>query len=456
MKLLLRAVYLTSIILSFIISAEIVAADQSGKWQGTLTIPTGDLEIIIVIDQQTMTGTMDVPAQNLKGMPLDELTISDKSFSFQVKKLGIIYSGNMSQGKINGTFQQGPSFKTELNFARQSTAQQQAIDEKMARPQTPKGPFPYLEEEVTFANADITLSGTITKPDGDGPFPAAIMITGSGPQDRDETILGHKPFAVIADHLTRRGILVLRFDDRGVAQSTGQFKGSTIEDFATDVEAAFQFLLTRDDVVSDKIGLIGHSEGGVVGPLMAKSNEKVAFLVSLAGIGTSPKELYATQQRDMLLLNGATNGQLIYDSFMQAIDKVVNGANAETIEAHMKQTLRYPDQAAKLLGNFMTDPWFISLMNYDNAATLSQLTLPVLAINGEKDIQVEPKANLAGFEKYLNEAGNKDVTITEISGLNHLFQPSETGNPAEYANIKVTFDEATLKLVGDWIVERVK
>ena len=456
MKLFLRLLYLTSIILSFVISTEIVAADSSGRWQGTLSIPSGDLEVIVVIDATNNTGTMDVPAQSLKGLPLDELTMTADAFSFEVKRLGIIYKGTPSTDMIKGTFQQGPVFKTELNFARQSAQQVQAIEAKEARPQTPKGPFPYLEEEVSFVNGDITLAGTITKPKGDGPFPAAIMITGSGPQDRDETILGHKPFAVIADHLSRRGILVLRFDDRGFAKSTGVFKGATIDDFATDVEAAFQFLLSRADVDTQKVGLIGHSEGGVVGPLMAKSNDKVAFMVSLAGIGTSPKELYATQQRDMLLLNGASNGQLIFDTFMEAIDMVVSGKDAAAISAFMKQGLNYPDNAANLLGNFMTDPWFISLMKYDNAATLSQMTMPVLAINGEKDIQVEPKANLAGFETYLTKAGNKDFTITEIPGLNHLFQPSETGNPVEYGNIPITFDESTLNLVGDWIVKRVQ
>lgn len=456
MKLFLRLAYLTTIILSLFISSEIVAADLSGKWQGTLTIPTGDLDIIVVVDQTNNAGTMDVPAQNIKDLALDSISITEDAFSFEVKKLGIIYKGSISGGKINGTFQQGPVFKTELNFARQSVEQLQEIAKSKARPQTPKGPFPYLEEEVNFANGDIILSGTISKPKGPGPFPAAIMITGSGPQDRDETIFGHKPFAVIADHLSRHGILVLRFDDRGFAKSTGEFKGATINDFATDVEAAFQFLLTRQDVDPMKVGLIGHSEGGVVAPLMAKSNDQVAFIVSLAGIGTSPKELYATQQRDMLLLNGASNGQLIYDTFIEAIDMVVAGKDSTAVSSFMKQSLNYPDDAANLLGNFMTDPWFISLMNYDNAATLSKMTMPVLAVNGENDIQVEPKANLAGFEKYLTLAGNKDFTITEIAGLNHLFQPSETGNPTEYGNIPITFDETTLKMVGDWIVKRVQ
>ena len=456
MKLLIRVAYLTTVLLSFYLGSVIVAVEGTSKWQGILTTPGGALDIIIELNDAKQSGTISVPAQSLHNMKLDVVTINKSDFTFEVKPLGIIYRGKIDDDNITGIFKQGPVFEAELNFAKQSKEQQKAIADALSRPQTPKGPFPYLEEEVSISNGDVTLSGTITKPKGNGPFPAAIMITGSGPQDRDETILGHKPFKVIADHLSRRGLLVLRFDDRGFAKSTGIFKGATIQDFASDVEAVFQFLKTRDDVNPKMIGLIGHSEVGAVGPLMATNNDDVAFIVSLAGVGTSPKQLYATQQRDILLMNGAQGGDLIFNTFMEAIEKVVSGAKSEEVSMLLKTKLRYPDDAADMVGRFMTDPWFISLMNYDNAATISSLKMPVLAINGEKDIQVEPKANLGDFHKYLTAAGNKDFTITEIAGLNHLFQPSETGNVNEYGNLPVTFDEATLKMVGDWIIKRVQ
>lgn len=440
-------------VLNVLATNEILADALKGTWQGTLTTPTGKLQIILNLSDKT--GTMDVPEQSIKGLPLDALSMSDNILAFEVKQLGIIYKGALDSGELKGTFQQGPVFKADLNFLRQSEKQSQEIAKKQSRPQTPSGPFPYVVEEVSIDNGDITLSGTITKPAKTGKYPAAIMITGSGPQDRDETILGHKPFAVIADYLTKRGMLVLRFDDRGIGKSTGQFKGATIQDFATDVQAAFDHLARRSDVITGKIGLIGHSEGGVVAPLVGAKNKQVAFIVSLAGIGTSPKELYATQQRDILLLNGAQNGDLIYDTFMIAIDHVVTGKEPAMVSQLLQKQLSYPVETAEFVSRFMSDPWFISLMNYDNNSVISQLAMPVLAINGEKDIQVEPKANLEGFKRNLIKAGNKDYTIIEVPGLNHLFQPSETGNPLEYGNIPITFDEATLKTVGDWITKRV-
>jgi pimeloyl-ACP methyl ester carboxylesterase len=337
------------------------------------------------------------------------------------------------------------------------------------RPQTPKPPFPYTQEEVRYPNAagGIEIGGTLTLPSGPGPHPAVLLITGSGSQDRDETLFGHKPFAVIADRLTREGIAVLRVDDRGVGKTTGDPTKSTVEDHATDVEAGLAFLAARQDIDAKRIGLIGHSEGGVIAPIVAARSKQVAFIVSLAGPGVSGAALNPMQVRALLEAGGGAK---------EVIDEVVAGqaelmallvADApeeQLVEAVKKlattavklQPGAKPDDldAAKAVAREMVpllSPWFRSWAKTDPAVHLAKLEIPILVLIGDKDLQVPADANLAAIGAAL--AGKPNVRSEKLPGLNHLFQTAKLGTVEEYVTLTETFAPSALDLLAQWVVE---
>jgi pimeloyl-ACP methyl ester carboxylesterase len=333
------------------------------------------------------------------------------------------------------------------------------------RPQEPHPPFPYRSEEVSFANPraqGVTLAGTLTLPQGDGPFPAAILITGSGAQDRDEALMGHKPFAVLADYLTRHGIAVLRYDDRGFGRSTGNFSGATSADFATDAAAAYAFLRARPGIDHDAIGFIGHSEGGMVGPLAAPDSPGAAFMVLLAGPGTRSRDLMEAQRRAIGQSMGMTEAELDRAGPIQARLTEIAAGNLTQAEAEAAMHAAIPDEALARSGVTpaqrdmliarTSDPWFRWFLRYDPAPALSALHMPVLALNGSLDRQVLAQANLAGIRAAL--AGNPDVTATELPGLNHLFQTARTGGMGEYADLEETMAPVVLETVTEWIRTR--
>jgi uncharacterized protein len=308
-------------------------------------------------------------------------------------------------------------------------------------------------------------------PRGKGPFPAALLITGSGPQDRDETILGHKPFLVLADYLTRRGIAVLRVDDRGVAKSTGVFASATSADFADDVEAGVEFLKHRADIDAKQIGLIGHSEGGVIAPMIAARSKDIAFIVMMAGTGLNGEEILYLQGQAILKAMGAPAEALARQKAIQ--QAIFDGARQEKdnkeAEKKIHQTLdgifaklsaAERQQIEKSKGgldaqiNRVLSPWFRFFLTYNPATALQKVQCPVLALNGEKDTQVTPKENMESIEKALQGGGNKDFTVTMLPSLNHLFQTCKTGAPAEYGKIEETLAPSALQLIGDWIVKR--
>ncbi|MEL6536157.1 MAG: alpha/beta fold hydrolase, partial [Bacteroidota bacterium] len=277
-------------------TGSLAAQDLSGTWKGTLEVSGTQLEVFFNLTKtdDAYSGTMDVPMQGAKDLPLDKVEVTGNGVTLGFSAAGITYEGEYQAGKgIVGTFNQGPMSES-MNLTREESG-----SVAMNRPQEPKGPFPYTSEEVTFRNETegITLAGTLTLPEGGTPTAAAILISGSGPQNRDEELLGHKPFWVLADHLTRNGIAVLRYDDRGVGQSTGEFSGATSEDFAGDVAAAMAYLQARPEVKADQIGLIGHSEGGLIAPLVAAQYDGVSFIVSMAGPGVNGEEIILAQQR---------------------------------------------------------------------------------------------------------------------------------------------------------------
>ncbi len=344
------------------------------------------------------------------------------------------------------------------------------------RPQTPVEPFPYLSEAFQFENkkVGITLHGTLTIPKGDGPFPTAILISGSGPTDRDETIFDHKIFLVLADHLTRQGIAVLRYDDRGVGESKGIHYTATSMDLANDTQAAFLALAKHGQIDANHIGLVGHSEGGMIAPIVASRIPAVDFAVLLAGPGVPIDQLMAEQNRQVYKSQGLPENELIrnevfnkslyhifdndrpvaelYDTLLPFIHEYYESIPAE------HQALFSPSKEVfymAIVGG-LSSPWFRYFLQFDPVPYLEKILCPVLAVNGSKDIQVISSQNLKGIETTLSNAGNRDVTIKEYEGLNHLFQPCEACTVQEYGEIEETFSIEVLQDISMWILQKVK
>lgn len=341
------------------------------------------------------------------------------------------------------------------------------------RPQEPKKPFNYIVEEVSFVNNKangIKLAGTLTIPKNNKKPPVAILISGSGPQDRDETLFRHKPFLVLADFLTNNGIAVLRYDDRGTAKSEGDFENATSFDFATDVEAAINYIKSRKEFEKSKIGLIGHSEGGLIAPIVTSRNNDVSFNVLLAGTGVLGREVLESQAWAMAKKSGATQTVLEFNKSLtnKLYDVIITENDFSKVEAKAKDSLTAFKE--ELVNNespfsvYVTDAlinqvsgmgkskWMCTFIKTNPQDYLKKVTCPVLALNGSKDLQVLPELNLGGIESALKE--NPDVTIKELEGLNHLFQTAETGLVSEYKTIEETFSLTALAIIKDWILER--
>jgi len=342
------------------------------------------------------------------------------------------------------------------------------------RPQHPKAPFPYAQREVSYENpADkSTIAGTLTVPEGAGPHPVVLLITGSGSQDRDETIFGHKPFWVIADHLSRHGIAALRVDDRSVGKSTGEAKGATIETHAGDVEAGIAFLKQQKEVDPKRIGLAGHSEGGIIAAKVGARSADVAFIVSLAGTGLPGSEINPMQIRALLEAQGEMSKEGIeaVEAAQRKLMKMVAdgtdkatlakgiGEAIETVRKHVSDDASMKEIAAQMeQGAAMLDSaWFRSFVTTDPADDWRRVKVPVLALVGEKDLQVPAGPNLKAIAAALRKAGNRDATTEELPGLNHLFQTAKTGLPGEYMSIQETFSPSALGRMTSWIRKRTK
>lgn len=443
----------------------------AGHWQGSLK-PSPLVELRLVLEL-----TNNAPAGRLGGVivsvdqghariPLTTLTEQAGEVRFEARSVGGVFDGRLSAdgSEIVGQWQQGGG-KTPLSFKRLAKAPQ------LNRPQEPKKPYPYEEEEVTIPNSatGVTLAGTFTKPRGAGPHPAVMLLSGSGPQDRDEAIMGHRPFLVLADHLTRQGIAVLRCDDRGVGKSTGDFGAATHEDFVADTLAGVAWLKRRAEIDSKRIGLIGHSEGGLIAPLAAvRQPEDIAFIVLLAGVGVPTEELLVRQGQDLARAMGAAghtlerNAKTQRESFRilrqdlprseaeQKLRELLQAHSSELTEAQ-RQALGYTEAMLDAQVQTVLTPWFRNLLTYDPRPTLRQVKCPVLALNGEKDLQVSAKENLAAIREALIAGGNRQVQTREFPGLNHLFQTCTTGAVSEYGQIEETFNPAALDAISDWV-----
>jgi len=433
-----------------------VIAGLDGDWAGTIT-PAGAGTIRLVVHVRTdARGTivsLDSPDQMALGVPLRSFRRDGQTVRFEIN--GSRYEGLLAADghAIDGTWT-GAAYKGPLTFASRPVT-----TAGPRRPQTPKPPFPYRTEDVVVNSAPgVKLAGTLTLPQGTGPFPAVVMITGSGAQDRDETILGHKPFAVIADRLTRDGIAVLRVDDRGFAKSTGNFSTATDDDFAADTAANVAFLRGRSDIDPARIGLIGHSEGGLVAPKVAAKDPKLAFIVLMAGPGVKLSEVLRAQRAALAPGMGISAEQIrrsqvvidhVVDAMRDARDEADARARALTvIKAEGGDVAPTPAQAEGLAAQ-LSSGWMRDLLDYDPAPTLAKVKCPILALNGSKDGQVPPEQNLPAIRKAT--AGNRDVTLVELPNLNHLFQTAKTGAVGEYADIEETVAPAALDTMSDWI-----
>jgi pimeloyl-ACP methyl ester carboxylesterase len=435
--------------------AQSVPADLVGDWSGLLDTGTG-VKLHLVFHVRADGGsTLDSPDQNAMGLPVSGVTEADGKVRFDLASLHIAFEAPHASGAktLDGKLLQGGgAFPLTLTWSAPAASAAPAPK----RPQTPQPPFPYRAEDVAYDNTaqHAHLAGTLTLPQGKGPFPVALLITGSGLQDRDETILGHKPFLVIADYLTRRGIAVLRVDDRSMGGSTGEVLKATSADFATDVEAGVAFLKSRPDIDKRHIGLIGHSEGGIIAPMVAAKDPGVAFIVLLAGPGVTGAETSLYQVRNALeqahMAPDAIEKQVaVQRQIMDVAVSDVDDATAHRQVADILVKLGLPAADADKKAAQATAPWTRWWFKHDPAPVLRAVHCPVLALDGSKDTQVPSAINVPALRAALK--GNPDATVEEMPGLNHLFQTAGTGQFDEYAKIEETFSPAALKVIGDWV-----
>jgi pimeloyl-ACP methyl ester carboxylesterase len=455
-----RAAASAWLLLPLLMQASVASAQEVvGDWQGTLSAGGMELRLVIRITRGPdgqLAATLDSIDQGATGIPVASVSVKNNLLTLNVPQVGGTFDGIINaDGTIDGVWAQGAG-RIPLLLTRAAAGSAFEI----RRPQNPVPPYPYREEEVRIEHtaAGITLAGTLTLPQGNGPFPAVLLITGSGPQDRDESIAGHRPFLVLADNLTRRGLAVLRTDDRGVGGSTGDFSSATMEDFTADAAASVAYLRARSDIDGARIGVLGHSEGAVVAPMLAVRDPRIGYLVLLAGTGVPGADVLIEQNRLVGRAMGMP-GQTIEENLAvlrASLEIVREGGEVETMRAKLREQLSVvmpPSQGEPQVAA-LTTPWFRHFVAYDPATALRQVRCPVLALNGSKDLQVPPSQNLPAIRKALEAGGNKRVLAQELPGLNHLFQTAATGAPAEYATIEETINPAVLQIVGDWVSRR--
>lgn len=467
----MKTFFLSFFLLTLSLSHPLFAQENPiiDTWSGLINVQGQELGVVFHIEEEAgkLKASMDSPDQNAFGLKVDEISFSDNELEIVAKALGMKYEGRYEEERdvIRGNFtQRGVSFELEM-------ARGPYEPPVRTRPQTPKEPFDYIIEEVTFNNkeADITLSGTLTRPRGVPKPPVVILISGSGPQNRDSEIFKHKPFWVLADFLSSHGIAVLRYDERGIGKSEGRFGGATSEDFASDVLAAIDFLKKRKDVNKGRIGLIGHSEGGLIAPMVATQSKDVKGIVLMAGPGVEGYQILLKQSEDAMRLQGMDEEEI-----KKAV-QVAEGAYkiVREIEEPNETGGRLQDYFNENFGNLpqtqldaigdnreafiqsqvftLNNPWMRFFINYDPAPVLKKVSCPVLAINGEKDVQVDAEINLQAIQLALEEGGNQQVKAVSYPDLNHLFQHAESGSVSEYIEIEETISRDVMLEIAEWI-----
>jgi len=439
----------------------------TGTWQGVV-VAEGDSQMVVIdiAGDTSLRIKASLPWAAMIDKGAGKSSFHNDTLSFRVSELQFTFKGrvNFEKKSISGMCKIGKSYPLTFLHTDKPT--------RVNRPQTPKEPYPYLSKEVQFPNEkqNISLGGTLTLPKGEGPFPAVVLITGSGAQNRDEELLGHKPFLVIADYLTRNGIAVLRYDDRGVGKSTGKFTDATTLDFATDAEAAFEFLIKDKRINASKTGLMGHSEGGVIAPIVASRNKKVKFIIMLAGTGVDGKALMLEQYRLILKASSIPDSiaEPLVDLNRQAFDvaltitdnvkaatriREITDSTIQKMGAETAAKYNLSKKTAEQLVMQVLAPWMKEFIRLNPANYLSKVNCPILALNGESDLQVPASQNIPAIQKAVAKNKNGKLTVKTFPKLNHLFQTANTGSPSEYARIEETFNEEVLKVILKFIQE---
>ncbi|MBR4468109.1 MAG: alpha/beta hydrolase [Bacteroidales bacterium] len=429
-------------------------AQIEGYWKGEMDLGVQKLETAFAIKavENGYGATFDVPAQGAYDIPVDETTFHDGHLQLTMSAMGASYSGTLKGDVIEGEFtQHGMTFT--LNLAKAEKKEQ-----KKTRPQDPQPPFKYQIEEVTFVNEKEgnKLAGTLTIPEGEGPFPAMVLVSGSGQQDRDEELMNHRPFWVIADYCARHGIAVLRYDDRGVGGSDGEVKNATSMDFSYDAEAAFDYLCNRKEINASKVGIMGHSEGGVINFMVSSRRPEVAFLISLAGPSVNGIEVLKEQQAAILRASGMTEEMVQFNgnANAQMFDIIETSNSREEADSLLRQLVKgwgYNEELTEQTVGQMASPWMYYFLRYDPTDAIVKTNCPALLLNGSKDLQVIASQNLPGYEKIIAEHGKTNLTLRELPDLNHLFQHCETGSPNEYFEIEETISPEVLEMIVGFV-----
>lgn len=451
------------------VAAQVPAHDVEGNWLATLEVGGAKYKLAMKIEKSESSYTAKLDNLDLGAkLPIDSTAVNGNKLSFSAAKFGVSYEGtlNAAGDEITGTLKQGAN-AAPLVFKRIADVP------KFNRPQEPKKPYPYDEVEVSYRNPNdnIKIAGTLTLPRGSGPYPVVLLITGSGPQDRDETIAEHRPFLVLADHLTRNGIAVLRVDDRGVGGTDIGSLSATSENLAGDVLAGVSFLKQRKEIDPKRIGLIGHSEGGMIAPMVAARSNDVSFIVLLAGLGQRGEDVIYSQTELIMKTQGIHVDTIRHTiALLKSINSVVKSETDQTrIEQKINEEIAAYDRTLGDLQKLLFAPavgvvkasmpiyktaWYRYFITFDPLPVLKNVKVPVLALNGELDLQVPAKENLDLIGAGLQAGGNNDVTLKSFPKLNHLFQSSQTGLPSEYGKIEETISPEVLKTVSDWILRR--
>lgn len=461
---------IVAILIFTLTSSSGFSQEIEGTWNGNLEVQAGR-KMVFIFQVSKTDGTLKteiaIPSQGVKDLMSNTTTFEDNELIIDASNLGFKYTGkwNATSGTIDGTFQEG------VNAVPLILTKEIIEDVKLNRPQEPIKPYPYQEEKVKFVNQKdkITLAGTLTLPNpSDKKPPLVILISGSGPQDRNESFAGHKPFLVLSDYLTRNGIAVLRYDDRGFGESIGNFAESTTADFATDVLSAIDFLKRRTDIDVNNIGLIGHSEGAIIAPMVANLSKEVAFIVMLAGTGTAGKEVSLNQALDYRNFPVADEKQ--YETYLKnaieiassekEIDIVKMELTAFYYNSELLASLLPPnvdkDEFIENLVSTRTTPWIRYFYNYNPVSEIRKINIPAFALYGSNDTQVPPKYHLQPVKDALAASKSKKHEVVLLEGLNHLFQESKTGRVLEYAQIEQTFAPEALEIIRNWILKRTK
>ena len=444
---------------------------MAGLWIGVVEVSGIKVQLMLRVSLNAvgaLTARLDVPDQGAVDLPVEVISVQGQIVRFEASNLGK-YEGALSSDRleISGELKQA-AVTYPVTFKRTNRVP------TLNRPQDPQKPYPYIEEEVSYENKTdaVKLAGTLTLPRSGGPFPAVVLITGSGQQDRNETIAGHRPFLVLSDYLTRHGIAVLRVDDRGTGGSSSGTPNATSENYAGDVVAGIDFLKSRKEINVRQIGLIGHSEGAMIAPMAAIRSKDVSFVVMMAGTGLPGDDVLLLQSDVSLKAQGASEEGIkltrelfggVFAILKTSVDGVLaekqiretlavkTGAMSEAQRKGISEILTLIDTQLK---QFYLTEWFRFFLRYDPRPTLRKVQIPLLALHGEKDLQAAPKENLDGIAAALKEGGNKDFSIVLLPQLNHLFQTSRTGLVTEYGEIEETISPVALKAISDWILKR--